>query len=105
MEGGDFSFQIPCIAIGQRFVEQFLDDGNEVVQRPNRRESWRLRMPDQAAGPGQQQGVLDGVEGDVAVVELFGQTAVGRPRSRISRSIAVSMIGDGSASIAANSAS
>ena len=56
--------------------EEFLNDGDEVPQRTNRSQRSGLVRAEGAAGHGQHEGVFDGTQGNVALMEFEGQLAI-----------------------------
>jgi hypothetical protein len=65
------------VARGRRAAEELLDDGEEVVEGGDGGEGRRIGRPEGPSGGGQEEGGVDGVEGDGLVEEVLGEAAVG----------------------------
>ena len=73
---GDFAAEVQEIGIGERFFEEFFDDGQKVVEGANRAERGCGWWAGSAAGGGEQEGRLDNSERDLAMGQIAGQAKI-----------------------------
>src|SRR5215813_14277056 len=58
-------------------LQHFLNHGQEISQRANRAQEWRIGWPKQTTRGGQHQGIFDHLHRQTALIQLCGQQAVG----------------------------
>ena len=76
-DGCEFLAQVVKVAIGERLVDDFVDDGKEVVERADGAKRRCIRGATEAASCGQEKSGLDGGRGHVAIEEVKSKLAVG----------------------------
>ena len=79
-DGGELVANVAEIAGVWGLRKEFVDDRSDVVQSRDRREGWGVCGAKGPTSDGKDQGGLNDLDGDAAVVELTGELAVAAAR-------------------------
>jgi hypothetical protein len=69
--------EVVDVAGDRRLGLKLVDDGQDVVERGDGVEGWSVGWSERPAGGDEGEGVLDGLEGHSAIVELACECAIG----------------------------
>ena len=76
MTGSEFVAEVIEIGGSRGLVEDFVDDGEKVIQRANLVERRVRRIAQETASSGQQEGLFDDGQRDVSLAELEREAAI-----------------------------